>query len=338
MTKTNLPSNYKEILLDLKKRIHNARYESLNAVNKELIQLYWDIGKKLYEQKEWGKSVVDNLSHDLQCTFPGIKGFSSFNLWRMSKFYRTYFKNKKLAAMLQEITWTHNVEIIKCKSSKARQFYIENSIRFGWSYRLLSHHIQNNLYNNTLSSQNNFQKVLPKRQSDIAKRNIRDDYTFDFLNASERYLERELENVLIQNICDFLKELGGYFSFIDRQYHIEVDNESHFVDLLFYNRELKSLVALELKTGKFKPEYASKMNFYLSALDDKVKLPQENPSIGMIICKTKGKTTVEYTLKDMKKPIGIATYNHYRTLSKLPKRISEFLPSQEEIKESLMKN
>jgi predicted nuclease of restriction endonuclease-like (RecB) superfamily len=242
-----------------------------------------------------------------------------------------YYDKQNLSALLREMSWTHNLEIMKCKTDEEREFYIKMSKEHNWSYRLLQHNIDAHTFDRYKNQQTNFDKTLTKEEKQKAALTVKDDYNFDFLGRAEAYLEKELEDILIKNICSFLKELGGYFTFVDRQYRIEVDEKEFFVDLLFYNRELQSLVAIELKTGGFKPEYGSKMNFYLSALNDKVKLPHEKASIGIIICKSKNRTIVDYTLQDVKKPIGIATYNHYKTLKELPERISRYLPSEEEL-------
>ncbi|MBF6612285.1 MAG: DUF1016 family protein [Chloroflexi bacterium] len=330
--------DYKLVLQSLKERVAQAQYQALKAVNKELIELYWDVGRIIVEKQAelgWGKSVVDKLARDLQLEFPGVRGFSAQNLWRMRQFYETYGGSANLSALLREISWTHHLEILGCKSSEEREFYLKMTRKHGWSYRVLSHHIDSKAYERWLLGQTNFDTTLADPLKDRAKLTVRDDYNFDFLELAEPHLERELEEELVSNITRFLGELGGYFAFVGRQYRLEIEDKEFFLDLLFYNRELQCLMAIELKTGEFQPEYGSKMNFYLSALDDRVKLPHENPSIGIIICKSKQRTIVEYTLRDMHKPIAVATYNHYSTLKELPERIARYLPSPEEIQERL---
>jgi predicted nuclease of restriction endonuclease-like (RecB) superfamily len=329
---------YKQVLQTLKERVLQAQHTALQTVNTELISLYWDIGKTIVEQQEhagWGKSVVEKLAKDLQAAFPSVRGFSAQNLWRMRQFYATYRDSENLSAVLRDVSWTHHLEILQCKDNHEREFYLKMTKRYGWSYRALSHHIDGKAYERWLLNQTNFDSTLAVPYKDQAKLTVRDDYNFDFLELSEPHLERELEEELVHNISQFLGELGGYFAFIGRRFRVVVDEREFFLDLLFYNRELQCLVALELKTGEFEPEYGSKMNFYLSALDATVKLPHEHPSIGIIICKSKSRTIVEYTLKDVHKPIAVATYNQYATLKDLPERIAKYLPSPEEIAQRL---
>ena len=323
---------YHTFFIQLKERIRNSQYEALKAVNKELINLYWDIGKGIVEQQEkhsWGKSIVETLAKDLQKEYPGINGFSAGNLWRMRNFYSQYCSNKKLAPLVREISWAKNVIIMeKCKLDNERVFYLQMTKKFGWTKDVLINHIENNSYKKYLTSQTNFDKVLPEKYKMQAKLAVKDEYTFDFLGLGEEHAERELENALITKLKSFLGELGGYFCFIGSQYKIEVNDKEFFIDLLLYHRKLKCLIAIELKIGEFIPEYAGKMQFYLSALDEKIKLTDENPSIGIIICKNKDRTIVEYTLKEVKKPIGISTY---KLTSELPKNLSKYLPTKEEI-------
>lgn len=329
------------VLQDLKDRIAQAQYAALRTVNQELINLYWDIGHTIVEKQEqigWGRSVVEQIARDLKSAFPGVRGFSAQNLWRMRQFYEAYKGNAILSALLREISWTHHLEILKCKSKDEREFYLMMTHKHNWSYRVLGHHIDSKAYERWLLGQTNFDTTLAaqtKEYRGLAKLTVRDDYNFDFLELAEPHLEQELEEALVSRIAQFLSELGGYFAFVGRQYRIEIDGEEFFLDLLFYNRELRCLIAIELKTGKFQPEYGSKMNFYLSALNDKVKLPHENPSIGIIICRSKNRTVVEYTIKDINKPIAVATYNHYVSLQDLPDRITRYLPSPEVIKNRL---
>lgn len=252
-----------------------------------MINLYWDIGKKIIEkQKEynWGMSVVENLATDLQKEFPGIKGFSRDNIWRMRKFYLCYYQNQKLAPMVQEISWTKNIVILEiCKDDLEREFYIKMTKKFGWSKNVLIHQIENKSYEKYLLNQTNFEKTLPEKYKTQAKLAVKDEYIFDFLELGEDHSEKELEIELLNNVRKFLIEMGGYFTFIGNQYRIEIEDEEFFIDLLLYHRKLKCLVAIELKFGDFKPEYAGKMQFYLSVLNDKVKLEDENPSIWSFI-------------------------------------------------------
>jgi len=325
-------TQYVDFVISIKQRILRSQYEALKSVNKELIALYWDIGKSIVEKQNelaWGKSIVKTLAEDLQQEFPGIKGFSVQNLWNMRSFYLEYSENGKLQALTREIGWTHNITIIqKCSDDLEREFYIQMTKRYGWTYRVLTNHIENKSYEKFLLNQTNFEETVPQQYKDQAKLAVKDEYVFDFLELGEAHTERELESAIVKNIGKFLTQMGNDFAFMENQYRLEVDDEEYFIDLLLFHRRLKSLVAVELKIGKFKPEYAGKMNFYLSALNDAVKLEDENPSIGIIICKDKNRTTVEYALKDSNKPIGVS---NYLLLEKLPQELKSFLPTSEEI-------
>lgn len=335
--KYNLRSNqYKFFLKEIKERIQQAQYEALKAVNKELISLYWDIGKKIVERQideGWGKSVVMRLSKDLQLEFAGIQGFSVQNLWFMRQFYLTYSKTPKLQPLVREISWTKNIIIIsKCRDDLEREYYIKMTRKFGWTKNVLIHQIEGKAYEKFLTSQTSFDKTLPDKIKAQAKLAVKDEYTFDFLELGEEHSEKQLELALISNVRRFLIEMGGYFTFVGSQYRLEVGDEEFFIDLLLYHRKLRCLVAIDLKIGKFKPEYAGKMQFYLTVLNDKVRQKEENPSIGIILCKSKNRTIVEYALKDTTQPIGVASY---RITRRLPKELKKYLPSPEQIRERL---
>jgi predicted nuclease of restriction endonuclease-like (RecB) superfamily len=324
---------------NIKAKILSSQYEALKKVNKELIELYWNIGQDiLKKQKEfgWGKSVVEQLSAELQKEFVGIKGFSVQNLWNMRQFYLEYHQNEKLQTLSREISWSHNLHILqKCKDNLQREFYIKSVIKFGWSYRVLSNHIMNQSYEKYLLNQTNFDQTLSDdTYAKQAKLSVKDEYNFDFLELGSEHSEYELEIGLVNKIREFLAQMGTDFTFVGNQYKLEVGNEEYFIDLLLYHRRLKSLIAIELKIGKFKPEYAGKMSFYLSVLNDTVKLRDENPSIGIIICQEKNRTIVEYALKENTQPMGVATY---KTSTTLPQDYVEYLPSSREIEESLLK-
>ncbi|OHD98034.1 MAG: hypothetical protein A3E21_02415, partial [Sulfurimonas sp. RIFCSPHIGHO2_12_FULL_36_9] len=318
-------------------KILSSQYEALKAVNKELISLYWDIGRTILEKQEafgWGKSVVKSVSQELQKEFVGMKGFSVQNLWNMRLFYFEYSQNEKLQTLSREIGWSHNVAIFqKCKDDLQREFYIKSVMKFGWTYRVLDNHIDNNSYEKYLLNQTNFDTTLPDEYKHQAKLAIKDEYNFDFLELNEKHSEYQLEIGLINKVREFLAQMGSDFTFVGNQYKLEVDEEEYFIDLLLYHRRLKSLIAVELKIGKFKPEYAGKMSFYLSVLNDTIKLADENPSIGIIICKEKKRTTVEYALKETNQPIGIATY---KVSEKLPESLKQYLPSSSEIESKLL--
>lgn len=363
-----ITTEYKNLLGQIKERIRSAQYDALRAVNKELISLYWDIGKMIVGRQKgqsWGKSIVEKLAQDLQQEFPGIQGFSNRNLWRMKLFYETYQTLQKLAPvareigrklqpavgetkklqpvaaeisqklppLVAEISWSHNVAIMEgCKNDLEREFYIRMTSRMGWSKNVLIHQIANKTYEKTLLNQTNFEKTLPEKVRNQAKLAVRDEYTFDFLELGDEHSEKELERALLSRIEHFLREMGGMFAFIGSQYRLEVDGTEYFIDLLLYHRLLRSLVAIELKIGKFIPEYVGKMQFYLSVLNDKVRIKNENPSIGIVLCKSKNKTMVEYALRDSRRPIGVA---EYRMVSHLPKSLRGKLPAPEKIAELL---
>jgi predicted nuclease of restriction endonuclease-like (RecB) superfamily len=335
----DLTDNYKQVLESVKERIRQAQYAALKAVNKELIRLYWDIGRMIVEQQEqnkWGESVVEQLARDLHIEFEGVSGFSFRNLWYMRKMYLTYRANPKLPPLVAEIGWAHNRIILdKCKDDFEREFYLKVCKQLAWSKQTLIDEITNKAYERFLARQTNFDRTLTEEQQVKSVLAVKDDYNFDFLGIEGTPLERELETALVANITKFLAEMGGYFAFVGRQFRITVSDDEYFIDLLFYHRYLKCLVAVEIKTGEFLPEYAGKMMFYLSALDDTVRVEGENPSIGIIICRSKDRTKVEYTLRESNRPIGVASFNHYSTLKDVPARISKYLPSPEELQKRL---
>ncbi|NQU83904.1 MAG: DUF1016 domain-containing protein, partial [Parcubacteria group bacterium] len=327
---------YKSFLEEIKEKVYKSQYQALKVVNIELINLYWEVGKSIIEKQElygWGKSVVENLSKDLQKEFPGVKGFSSSNLWRMKSFCGEYQSKTKLAPLVREIGWSHNLVVLeKCKDDLEREFYIKMTKKYGWSKNILIHQVEGKSYERFLINQTNFDKALEEKYKHQAKLAVKDSYSFDFLEMSEDYSEREMELGLMKNIRKFLLEMGGDFAFIGNQYRLEVGGDEFYTDLLLYHRQLQSLVAIELKTTKFKPEYAGKMQFYLTVLDETVKAEHEKPSIGIIICKDKNRTVVEYALKRADTPIGIANY----TISEeLPENMKKLLPTPEEIIKSL---
>ena len=250
----------------------------------------------------------------------------------MRSFYLTYRDEPNLPPLVAEIGWSHNMIIIeKCKEPLRREFYLKMTIREGWSKRTLAAKIKNQAYERWALKQDNFEQTLPQALAKKSELLVKDDYNFDFLLLAEEHKERELEDELVKNIVQFLSSLGGDFAFVGRQYKIEFEEEEYYIDLLFFNRRIKSLVAIDLKTGEFQPEYAGKMQFYLSLLDDNERMEGENPSVGIIICGKKNRKKVEYTLRYVVKPIGVATYNQYSKLEDLPKQIAQFLPSEDEI-------
>jgi predicted nuclease of restriction endonuclease-like (RecB) superfamily len=314
---------------EVKQKIKSAQYRALQTVNKEQIYLYWEIGKLIAERQEqysWGKSVVESLAQELQRTFVGVNGFSARNLLRMRSLYENYATSTIfLPPMVAEIAWTHNIIILeKCKDEHQRFFYIKMARRNSGSKESIINAIEGKVYEKTVISQQNFQETLLPAQLNEAVFLLKDEYTFDFLEMHEPYTEVQLEQALISNIRDFLSSMGGDFTFVGNQFGIMVEGKNYEIDLLLYHRSLQCLVAIELKIDEFKPEYAGKMNFYLSALNAYHRKPHENPSIGIIICQSKQRTVVEFALQDVRKPIGVSTYTLSETL---PKELEQFFPS-----------
>lgn len=335
MTEKNssiLSPEYLNFKNEITARIRSAQYEALKAVNKEMIALYWEVGKRITEQQTalgWGKSVVENLSRDIQKEFPGIQGFGVRNMWDMARFYAEYQSNEILQPLVAEISWSKHIVILtKCKETRQRQFYILATKKYGWTKDVLINKIEAKTYENYLLGQSNFDITLPDSIKNQAILALKDEYTFDLVGLAEEHSEYELEQAIIKNIRAFLMEFGTDFSFIGNQYRLEVDGKEYFIDLLLYNRRLQAMIAIELKIGEFQPEYKGKMEFYLNILNDTVKLPHENPAIGIIICKSKSRMIVEYALKSSNMPIGVATYS---LSSELPEAYKKLLPKSEEI-------
>jgi len=323
---------YEPLIDDLKRLIQEKQYRVLKMINSETINLYWEIGEEIYKQQQekgWGKSIVQLLASELQKEFPGAKGYSAANLWRMRNFYLTYHEAEKLAPLVREISWSNNIVIMeKCKNDLQREFYIHMTKRYGWTKRVLINFIEAQTYEKYLLNQTNFNEVLPEERRTQAILAVKDEYTFDFAELSPEYSEHELEMQLVNNIRAFLVEMGGDFAFIGNQYHLVVGTRDLYIDLLLFHRRLRCLVAIDLKIGEFEAEYAGKMQLYLTALDEKIKLPEENSSMGIIICKSKDKTYVEYALKQSGAPIGVATYQLRNTL---PEEMKSMIPAPEEI-------
>jgi predicted nuclease of restriction endonuclease-like (RecB) superfamily len=345
------PSGYDAFLRDLKERIHAARVRAALAANRELIALYWHIGKSIVERQRsegWGKSVVDRLAADLQREFPGMEGFSPRNIWRMRSFYLAWteevgnlsqpvaeLNGKNLPQLVAEIPWGHNVWLLeKLKDPATRLWYAAKTVEHGWSRNVLSLQIEANLHKRQGRAITNFEQTLPPLQSDLAQQALKDPYVFDFLTLGADAREKELEQGLLDHIQKFMLEMGVGFAFVGRQVHLGVGGEDYFLDLLFYHLKLRCYVVIDLKIGGFKPEYAGKMNFYLSAVDDRMRHPDDKPTIGLLLCKEKEKITVEYALRDMKKPIGVAQWRT-RLIESLPKRLQGRLPSVKEIEKEL---
>ncbi|MFM9962473.1 MAG: YhcG family protein [Planctomycetaceae bacterium] len=331
-----IPDDYGPFLADLKVRIRQAQYRALRAANKELLQLYWDIGESILRKQEevgWGKAVVETLARDLQAEFPGRNGFSAQNLWLMRQLYAEYRNQPKLQSLIREISWTKNLVIMgRCKDELEREFYLRATARFGWTTAVLQHQVDNQSYEKYLLNQTNFDQTLPAEIQAQAVLAVKDHYTFDFLDLADEHSERQLELALVTNIRRFLTEMGGAFAFLGNQYRLEVGGQEYFIDLLLFHRRLRCLVSIELKIGAFEPEHKGKMEFYLEALDRQERLPEENAPIGIIICRDKNKTVVEYALRTSSRPIGVATYT---IVPELPEAYRAELPSPEAIAERL---
>jgi predicted nuclease of restriction endonuclease-like (RecB) superfamily len=320
----------------IKNAVRQAQYEALKAVNIQLVNLYWELGKAISEKQTegWGKAIVPTLSKELQAEFPLMYGFSAGNLWLMAQFYNEYCADELLVPLVREISWSKHIVILKkCKANQERQFYIMATKKFGWTKDILIHQVENKTYEKYLLNQTNFDSVLPEKIKKQAILAVKDNYTFDFLELGDNYSEYELEQALLANIRKFLLEMGSDFTFVGNQYRIYVNKKEYRIDLLLFHRKLQSLIAIDLKIGEFEPEHKGKMEFYLSVLNDTVKLPHENSAIGIIICKSKDRTIVEYSLKTATLPIGVATYN---TTNILPEEYKLLLPSAETISAKLL--
>jgi len=315
--------------------VRQARYEASKAVNVHLINLYRELGKSIAEKQTlgWGKSVVTTLANELQTEFPGMSGFSSGNLWLMAQFYTEYQGDVNLVPLVREISWSKHIVILKkCKNNQERQFYTVSTKKYGWTKDVLTHQIENKTFEKYLLNQTNFDAVLPdhiKKQAYLA---VKDHYNFELLELADQHSEYELEQTLIKNIRQFLLEIGSDFSFIGNQYKLPVSDKEYKIDLLLFHRKLQSLIAIDLKIGEFEPEHKAKMEFYLTVLNDKIKLPHEQPAIGIIICKSKDRTIVEYALKSATLPIGVSTYS---TTNTLPEAYKDLLPATTEIASKL---
>ncbi len=332
------PKDYENFLQSLKSRIATAQVRAALAVNRELVLLYWQIGCDILERQEkqgWGAKVVDQLSKDLCSAFPKMKSFSARNLKYMRALAETYANGGFVQQAVAQIPWGHNVRILdKAKTPEEREFYIRQTIENGWSRNVLVWQIESKLFERQGKAVTNFELTLPKPQSDLATQLLKDPYNFDFLTLHDEAVERDLENALIADIRKFLLELGVGFAFVGSQYHLEIGGQDFYIDLLFYHLKLRCFVVIDLKTGEFKPEFAGKMNFYLSAVDDLLKHEKDEPSIGLILCKSKNKLIAEYALRDLKKPIGVS---EMQILRALPENLKGSLPTIEELEKGLSK-
>jgi predicted nuclease of restriction endonuclease-like (RecB) superfamily len=328
--------DYADFLHDLKERIRAAQVRASLSVNRELVLLYWQIGRDILARQAaqgWGSKVIDRLAGDLRREFTETKGFSSRNLKYMRAFAEAWPDKQFVQEVLAQITWYHNLAILdKVKDAVEREWYIRQVIQQGWSRNILVHHIESNLYRRQGKAVTNFDRTLPPPQSDLAHQVLKDSYTFDFLSLDREARERDFERGLIDHIRAFLLELGVGFAFVGSQVHIDVGDQDFYLDLLFYHLRLRCFVVIDLKMSEFKPEYAGKMNFYLSAVDDLLRHKDDQPSIGIILCKAKNKVIVEYALRDTRKPIGVSGY---KLTESLPKKLQGKLPTIKELEAEL---
>ncbi len=333
---TPAPEGYADWLGELKAQIHDAQQRALQAINLELVSLYWKIGHAiLIRQKKqgWGAKVVDRLAHDLRASFPDVQGFSPRNLKYMRAFAQSWTDIEFVQQLLHKLPWGHNLVLLdKLDTEERRRWYAAKAIEHNWSRNVLVMQIETHLLERSGKASTNFALTLPKPQSDLARESIKDPYRFDFLGLTDEAQEREIENALVKHVTEFLLELGAGFAFVGRQVLLDVGGDEFFIDLLFYHLKLRCYVVVELKGGKFKPEHLGQLGFYLTAIDRQVKHEQDNPTIGLLLCKTKNKVVAEYALGDKTQPMGIA---EYKLLESLPAELQNSLPSIEQIEREL---
>jgi predicted nuclease of restriction endonuclease-like (RecB) superfamily len=324
-------------IIDLKSRIHEAQSKVAFSINSQLIELYWDIGKSVAEKQEkanWGSNFIERVATELKHEFPQIKGFSRRNLYAMSQWYKFYSQKYQFVPQpVAQIPWSHNRLIIsKVKNIDEAEFYCLKTIENGWDRDTLEIQITKKLFEKAGKAIHNFGNTLPASQSKLVEQTLKDPYNFDFLGLEDDALEKAIEDELAKHITEFLLELGKGFAFLGRQFKIEISENDYFIDMLFYHVELRCYVVIELKSGKFKPEFAGKLNFYLSAIDSQLRKTNDNPSIGILLCKSKDRIEVEYALRDINKPMGIS---EYRLTDAIPENFKTKLPSIEEIESEL---
>ncbi len=333
---TSAPAGYADWLADLKGRIHNAQQRATLAVNRELVLLYWQIGRDILARQAsqgWGAKVIERLAHDLRTAFPDMKGFSRANLMYMRAFAEAWPDAEIVQQAVGQLPWGHNLVLLtRLKDLPQRLAYAQSAIAHGWSRNVLNIHIETRLLERTGKAVTNFDVSLPKPQSDLARESLKDPYRFDFLGLSREAGEREIENALVKHVTEFLLELGAGFAFVGRQVLLDVGGDEFFIDLLFYHLKLRCYVVIELKGGKFKPEHLGQLGFYLTAVDRQVKHEHDNPTIGLLLCKSKNKVVAEYALGDKTQPMGIA---EYKLLESLPAELQTSLPSIEQIEREL---
>ena len=322
---------YFEILESIKTQIKTAQFKAVLGANREQIMLYWNIGKIISENIKYGNTFVSNLARDIKLEFPDSKGYSERNLRYMRKFAETVTDFEILQTVSAKLSWSHNTLLLnKLKTQDEIVWYSNQTIENGWTMSALEYHIETKAYQRQSIAEKtaNYERLLPSPFSELAKESLKNPYIFDFIEKREGIIEREIERELVANIAKTIMELGAGFAFVGNQYHIEVSKKDYYIDLLFYNTKLRCYVVIELKNTEFKPEYAGKLNFYLSAIDDILKHETDNPSIGIMLCKTKDRLTAEYALKDLNKPIGVS---EYKLSDFVPAELIDTLPSAEDI-------
>lgn len=333
-----LPNAYAALLSDLKAQIRTAQTRAALSVNRELVVLYWHIGRVILQRQQaegWGAKVIDQLSRDLKAEFPYMKGFSPRNLKYMQQFAAAWPDEQMVQQLVAQIPWGHNIILLQSlKDAAQREWYAQAAIQHGWSRNVLAHQIDSRLKERQGQATTNFDRALPASQSELARQLLKDPYNFDFLTLHDEALERDLEKGLLAHLRDFMLELGVGFAFVGSQYHLEVGGEDFYLDLLFYHLKLRCYVVVELKIGEFRPEYVGKMNFYLSAADDLLRHEQDGPSIGLLLCRTQNKVIAEYALRGVDKPLGVSTYE---LAESLPAELRGSLPSVEELEKEMEK-
>ena len=345
VARARLPVDYVATLESLKSRVRQAQTKAMLSVNREMIALYWDIGRQIVDRQEqagWGRAIVERLADDIQRSFPGMGGFSRTNVFRMRAFYLAYRGRAEIVPQpvgqipcpseaITNLPWGHNVLLVeKIKDESQRLWYASKTLEHGWSRAILTVQIENNLFGRQGKAQTNFARTLPAPQSELAQQSLKDPYLFDFVTLREDAIERDLEGSLIDHIQKFLVELGAGFAFVGRQVPLAIGDDDYYLDLLFYHLKLRCFVVIDLKMKKFMPEDAGKMNFYLSAVDDLMKHSNDAPSMGLLLCKTRDRIKAEYALRDIGKPIGVAEWQT-KLVNSLPRRLKGSFPTIEEI-------
>ena len=324
-----IESNFKEIINTIKEDIKKTQIKAAQKVNSELIMLYFRLGKIVSKNKSYGNNFTKQISIELKLTFPNMKGFSERNIRAMRLFYEEYKDDEKWQQLVAKLPWGHNLLLIeKIKDKKLRKIYANATLKNSWSRNVLSMQIEKGYHNRIGNSNNNFNNILPKEDSDLVNNIVKDPYIFDFITLRDDYKEKELEYAMLEKIRDVLLELGKGFSFVGNQYKISTESNDYYIDLLFYHLELRCYIVVELKTGEFKPEYIGQIGFYVTAVNETLKKEYDNQTIGLLLCKEKDRLTVDWSLKSTNVPIGVSAYN---IKNQIPDDILDKLPTEEDI-------